>query len=34
VEAIVRLPGKHFLQEDPAEPLAQEIAGFVDAAAR
>jgi pimeloyl-ACP methyl ester carboxylesterase len=34
LEAIVRLPGKHFLQEDQAEPLAEQIARFVEAAAR
>jgi pimeloyl-ACP methyl ester carboxylesterase len=28
---IVRLPGKHFLQEDQAEPLAEQIAAFVSA---
>ena len=28
---IVRLPGKHFLQEDQAEPLAERIAAFVKA---
>ncbi len=31
---IVRLPGKHFLQEDQAEPLAERIATFVNAASR
>jgi haloalkane dehalogenase len=34
LETIVRLPGKHFLQEDQAEPLAVQIAEFVSAASR
>ena len=32
IEAVVRLPGKHFVQEDAPEPIAEHVAGLVASA--